>query len=117
MNKERVSELIRELIIEIGEDPEREGLKRTLSPKFGNKRIHCIVLWLSCFLMLRCILVLEIKRLFNPPRLETNNFFIFFFYCHFHRLIENRSRHLYLLFQSNQDRMPWINFRGRDFLE
>ena len=29
MNKERVSELIRELIIEIGEDPEREGLKKT----------------------------------------------------------------------------------------
>ncbi|MBN2352050.1 MAG: GTP cyclohydrolase I FolE [Spirochaetales bacterium] len=29
MNKERVAELIRELLIEIGEDPEREGLKRT----------------------------------------------------------------------------------------
>ncbi len=29
MNRERVAELIRELLIEIGEDPEREGLQRT----------------------------------------------------------------------------------------
>ncbi|MDA3812503.1 MAG: GTP cyclohydrolase I FolE [Spirochaetaceae bacterium] len=29
MNKERVSELIRELLIEIGEDPDRDGLKKT----------------------------------------------------------------------------------------
>ena len=29
MNKERVAELIKELMIEIGEDPEREGLKKT----------------------------------------------------------------------------------------
>jgi len=29
MNKERVAELFRELLIEIGEDPDREGLKRT----------------------------------------------------------------------------------------
>jgi GTP cyclohydrolase I len=29
MNKERVQELIRELLIELGEDPEREGLERT----------------------------------------------------------------------------------------
>ena len=29
MNKERVAELIRELLTEIGEDPEREGLKKT----------------------------------------------------------------------------------------
>lgn len=29
MNKERVAELIRELIIEIGEDPDREGLLKT----------------------------------------------------------------------------------------
>jgi GTP cyclohydrolase I len=29
MNKERVAELIRELLIEVGEDPEREGLKKT----------------------------------------------------------------------------------------
>ncbi len=29
MNKERVSELIKELLIEIGEDPEREGLLKT----------------------------------------------------------------------------------------
>ena len=29
MNKERVQELIRELLIELGEDPEREGLDRT----------------------------------------------------------------------------------------
>ena len=29
MNKERVAELIRELLIEIGEDPDREGLVRT----------------------------------------------------------------------------------------
>ncbi|HEY4976391.1 MAG TPA: GTP cyclohydrolase I FolE [Gaiellaceae bacterium] len=29
MNKERVQELIRELLVEIGEDPEREGLERT----------------------------------------------------------------------------------------
>jgi GTP cyclohydrolase I len=29
MNKERVQELIRELLIELGEDPEREGLLRT----------------------------------------------------------------------------------------
>ncbi|MGA9762965.1 MAG: GTP cyclohydrolase I FolE [Gaiellaceae bacterium] len=29
MNKERVQELIRELLIELGEDPDREGLERT----------------------------------------------------------------------------------------
>ena len=29
MNKQRVQELIRELLIELGEDPEREGLERT----------------------------------------------------------------------------------------
>jgi GTP cyclohydrolase IA len=29
VNRERVAELIRELLIEIGEDPEREGLQRT----------------------------------------------------------------------------------------
>lgn len=29
MNKERVAQLIRELLIEIGEDPEREGLRKT----------------------------------------------------------------------------------------
>ncbi len=29
MNRDRVAELIRELLIEIGEDPDREGLKRT----------------------------------------------------------------------------------------
>ncbi|MFW6062355.1 MAG: GTP cyclohydrolase I FolE [Planctomycetota bacterium] len=29
MNKERVAELIRELLVEIGEDPEREGLVKT----------------------------------------------------------------------------------------
>jgi GTP cyclohydrolase IA len=29
VNKERVQELIRELLVEIGEDPEREGLERT----------------------------------------------------------------------------------------
>ena len=29
MNRERVAELIRELLIEIGEDPDREGLQRT----------------------------------------------------------------------------------------
>jgi len=29
MNKERVSELIKELLIEIGEDPQREGLQKT----------------------------------------------------------------------------------------
>ena len=29
MNKERVSELIRELLVEIGEDPDREGLQKT----------------------------------------------------------------------------------------
>jgi len=29
VNKERVQELIRELLIELGEDPEREGLDRT----------------------------------------------------------------------------------------
>ena len=29
MNKERIAELIKELLIEIGEDPEREGLLRT----------------------------------------------------------------------------------------
>ena len=29
MNRERVAELIRELLIEIGEDPDREGLVRT----------------------------------------------------------------------------------------
>ncbi len=29
MNKERVEELIRELLLEIGEDPDREGLQRT----------------------------------------------------------------------------------------
>lgn len=29
MNKDRVEELIRELLIEIGEDPERQGLKKT----------------------------------------------------------------------------------------
>lgn len=29
MNRERVAQLIRELLVEIGEDPEREGLKRT----------------------------------------------------------------------------------------
>ncbi|MFO7898283.1 MAG: GTP cyclohydrolase I FolE [Planctomycetota bacterium] len=29
MNKDRVAELIRELLVEIGEDPEREGLQRT----------------------------------------------------------------------------------------
>ena len=29
MNKERVAELVRELLVEIGEDPEREGLLRT----------------------------------------------------------------------------------------
>ncbi len=29
MNKERVSELVKELLIEIGEDPDREGLQKT----------------------------------------------------------------------------------------
>ena len=29
MNKERIAELIRELIVELGEDPEREGLRDT----------------------------------------------------------------------------------------
>jgi GTP cyclohydrolase I len=29
VNKERVQELVRELLVEIGEDPEREGLERT----------------------------------------------------------------------------------------
>ena len=29
MNEERVAELIRELLIEIGEDPEREGILKT----------------------------------------------------------------------------------------
>lgn len=29
MNRERVEQLIRELLIEVGEDPDREGLKRT----------------------------------------------------------------------------------------
>jgi GTP cyclohydrolase I len=29
MNEERVAELVRELLVEIGEDPEREGLQRT----------------------------------------------------------------------------------------
>ena len=29
MNKKRVQELIRELLLELGEDPEREGLLRT----------------------------------------------------------------------------------------
>jgi len=29
MNKQRVQELVRELLIELGEDPEREGLERT----------------------------------------------------------------------------------------
>jgi len=29
MNRERVAELVRELLIEIGEDPEREGLRKT----------------------------------------------------------------------------------------
>ena len=31
MNKERVEQLIRELLIELGEDPNREGLERTPS--------------------------------------------------------------------------------------
>jgi GTP cyclohydrolase IA len=29
MNRERVAELVRELLVELGEDPEREGLRRT----------------------------------------------------------------------------------------
>ena len=29
MNKDRVAQLIRELLVEIGEDPEREGLLKT----------------------------------------------------------------------------------------
>jgi GTP cyclohydrolase IA len=29
VNRERVAELVRELLVEIGEDPEREGLRET----------------------------------------------------------------------------------------
>ncbi len=36
MNRERVAELIRELLVELGEDPNREGLLKTPAARRGH---------------------------------------------------------------------------------